>query len=186
MVYQQLDEYYSENSYKNKYERGFYALGHIVYTKTQRTKKPERLYSIEHNGVTYAPENGWRMSEEDLRAMIADNRIHFPQKASANPYKKIYKHESLGKPCTDVWDDIHSIAMGSEARVYPTQKPLALLDRIIKMSSDEGDIVLDPVAGSGTTGVAAKKLKRSFILFDMNPKAVILCKERTQEVSNDF
>ncbi len=186
MVYQPLDEYYSENSYKNKDERGFYALGHIVYTKTQRTKKPERLYSIEHNGVTYAPENGWRMSEEDLRAMIADNRIHFPQKASANPYKKIYKHESLGKPCTDVWDDIHSIAMGSEARVYPTQKPLALLDRIIKMSSDEGDIVLDPVAGSGTTGVAAKKLKRSFILFDMNPKAVILCKERTQEVSNDF
>ncbi len=181
MVYQPLDSYYAENSYKNKDKRGFYALGHIVYTKTQRTKNPDRLYSIEHNGAIYNPPNGWRMSKEELESLIAEDRIHFPKKPTANPYKKIYKHESLGKPCTDIWDDIHSIAMGSEERVYPTQKPVALMERIIKMSSDEGDVVLDPVAGSGSTGVAAKNLKRSFILFDMNPEAVILCKDRTKE-----
>ena len=70
--------------------------------------------------------------------------------------------------------------MGAEGRKYPTQKPIKLLERIIEMSTDEGDIVLDPVAGSGTTGIAAKNLKRSYILFDKNPEAVILCKKALQ------
>ena len=68
--------------------------------------------------------------------------------------------------------------MGAEKRVYPTQKPIALLDRIISMSTDEGDIVMDPVAGSGTTGLSALNLKRDYILFDKNPEAVILMKQR--------
>jgi len=177
MVYQPLDDYYSENSYKNKDKRGNFALGHIVYTKTQATKKKERLYAITHEGVTYKPSNGWRLSKEDLEALIAEDRIYFPSKLNANPYKKIYKHESLGKPSTDYWNDIHSIAMGAEKRIYPTQKPLALLDRIIEMSTDEGDVVLDPVAGCGTTGKSAKNLNRGYILFDINPDAVKLIKE---------
>ena len=178
MVYQKLDDYYSENSYKNKDERGFYALGHVVYTKTQKTKNKERLYSITHNDVEYAPENGWRMSKEDLEKLIKDNRIHFPSKEGANPYKKIYKHESKGKPATDLWDDIHSISMGAEKREWPTQKPIKLLERLIEMSSDEGDIVLDPVAGSGATGLAAKQLNRNYILFDINPDAIKLMKKK--------
>lgn len=113
--------------------------------------------------------------------MIDDNRIHFPSKAGANPYKKIYKHESKGKPCTDLWDDVYSIAQGSEKRVYPTQKPIALLDRIIKMTTDVGDIVLDPVAGSGTTGVAASRLDRKYILFDQNIEATKICMQRIAE-----
>ncbi len=181
MVYQPLDEYYAANSYKNKDERGNYALGHIVYTATQKTKNKDRLYSIVHAGVTYAPKNGWRLSQEDLQSMIDDNRIHFPSKAGANPYKKIYKHESKGKPCTDLWDDVYSIAQGSEKRVYPTQKPIALLDRIIKMTTDVGDIVLDPVAGSGTTGVAASRLDRKYILFDQNIEATKICMQRIAE-----
>ena len=131
--------------------------------------------------MAYSPPNGWRLSEADLETLIEDDRIHFPKTAGANPYKKIYKHESKGKPSTDYWNDIHSIAMGAEKRIYPTQKPLALLDRIIKMSTDEGDIVLDPVAGCGTTGKAAKTLKREYILFDINPDAVILINETIKE-----
>tara|TARA_R110000824_G_scaffold70902_5_gene181790 strand:+ start:4283 stop:5242 length:960 start_codon:yes stop_codon:yes gene_type:complete len=181
MVYQPLDEYYASNSYKNEDSRGNYALGHVVYTATQKTENEERLYEIVHNGNTYKPENGWRMSKEDLESMIEDDRIHFPKKPNANLYKKIYKHESKGKPATDYWNDIHSIAMGAEKRKYPTQKPVTLLSRIIEMSTDEGDVVLDPVAGSGTTGVAAKKLNRSFILFDISPEAVKLCKEQTSK-----
>ena len=78
----------------------------------------------------------------------------------------------------DLWDDIHSIAMGSEKRIYPTEKPEKLLERIIEMSSDEGDIVLDPVAGSGTSGVVAKRMGRNYILFDINPDAVKIAKSR--------
>ena len=208
MVYQELDSYYAENSYKNKDERGNYALGHIVYTPTQRTKKEDRLYTYTHDGFTYAPETGWRTSKEKLAELISDNRIHFPKnpvgkrtvlpsgvytsltpltseqikelkvKAESRPYKKIYKHESKGKPCMDLWDDIHSIAMGSEKRIYPTEKPEKLLERIIEMSSDEGDIILDPVAGSGTTGIVAKRMGRNYVLFDINPDAIKIMKSR--------
>jgi DNA modification methylase len=178
MVYQELNSYYVENSYKNKDERGNYALGHIVYTATQKTQKEERLYAFEHNGVVYSPSTGWRLSKDKLEEMVADNRIHFPKKEGANPYKKIYMHESKGKPCMDLWDDIHSIAQGSERRLYPTEKPEKLLERIIEMSSDEGDIVLDPVAGSGTSGVVAKRMGRNYILFDINPDAVKIAKSR--------
>lgn len=184
MVYQPLDSYYAANSYKNKDARGNYALGHVCYTKTQAPdpkKTPNRYYEIVHNNNTYKPKYGWRMSIEDMEKLIADDRIHFPTKKNGgNLYKKIYAHESKGKPSTDYWDDVHSIAMGAEGRKYPTQKPIKLLERIVEMSTDEGDIVLDPVAGSGTTGIAAKNLKRSYILFDKNPEAVILCKEALQ------
>ena len=178
MVYQPLDSYYAKNSYKNKDERGNYALGHVVYTKTQKTKNKERLYKIEHDGRVYNPENGWRLSEKDLQKLIKENRIHFPKKEDANPYKKIYMHESNGKPCMDLWDDIHSIAMGNEKRLYPTEKPEKLLERIIEMSSDEDEIVLDPVCGSGTTGAVAKKMNRNFVLFDINPDAIKIAKNR--------
>ena len=182
MVYQPLDAYYAENSYKNKDNRGNYALGHICYTRTQAPdpiKTPDRYYSITNNGVTYSPKYGWRMSKDNLLSLIKNDRIHFPQK-KGNPYKKIYAHESKGKPSTDYWDDIHSIAMGSEERVYPTQKPVALLKRIIEMSSDPGDMILDPVAGSGTTGVAASLLDRNYTLFDISADAIDACKRRVK------
>lgn len=181
MVYQPLDSYYAENSYKNKDDRGNYALGHICYTKTQAPdkSKSDRYYSIVHQGKTYSPTYGWRMSLDDLEALIKDDRIHFPKnKKNANPYKKIYAHESKGKPSTDYWDDLHSIAMGSEERVYPTQKPVALMKRIIEMSTDVGDTILDPVAGAGTTGVAASLLDRNYIMFDISEDAIETCKRR--------
>jgi len=181
MVYQPLDEYYSKNSYKNKDEVGNFALGHICYTKTQapdKDKRPDRYYTYTHQEKEYAPKYGWRVSLEKLEKLVEQNRIYFPKKEGGNPYKKIYKHESLGKPSTDYWDDIHSIAMGSEGRKYPTQKPVLLLERIITMSTDEGDTILDPVAGSGTTGIAAANIGRNYILFDLNPDAKTIFAER--------
>ena len=181
MVYQPLDSYYAENSYKNKDARGNYALGHVCYTRTQAPdkSKSDRYYSIVHKGKTYSTTYGWRMSLDDLEALIKDNRIHFPKnKKNANPYKKIYAHESKGKPSTDYWDDLHSIAMGSEERVYPTQKPVALMRRIIEMSTNVGDVILDPVAGAGTTGVAASQLGRNYILFDISEDAIEACERR--------
>jgi|TARA_R110002012_G_scaffold295268_1_gene491725 DNA modification methylase len=181
MVYQPLDSYYAENSYKNKDARGNYALGHVCYTRTQAPdkSKSDRYYSIVHKGKTYSPTYGWRMSLDDLEALIKDGRIHFPKnKKNANPYKKIYAHESKGKPSTDYWDDLHSIAMGSEERVYPTQKPVSLMRRIIEMSTNVGDVILDPVAGAGTTGVAASQLGRNYILFDISEDAIEACERR--------
>jgi len=92
------------------------------------------------------------------------------------------KHE--GKLCPDWWIDIPSFgtAMGSKERCnYPTQKPLALLERIIKASSNEGNLVLDPFMGSGTTLVAASRLNRNFIGMDSSASALAVAKERLKE-----
>jgi DNA modification methylase len=167
LVYQPLDSYYAENSYKNKDPRGNYALGHIVYSKTQATSNPERNFTYNHSdGRSWTPQYGWRVSYDELLRLMDQDRIHFPKKRG-NLYRKIYAHESKGKPCTNLWDDIHSIAMGVDGtRKYPTQKPAKLLSRIIEMSSNPGDLILDPMAGSGTTAFAASNLGRNSIVFD--------------------
>ena len=178
LVYQPLDEYYAANSYKNEDERGNYALGHITYTRTQKTKNESRYYTVTIDGVDYTAEFGWRVSKEDLEGLLSENKIHIPAGKGAKLYRKIYKHESKGKPATNLWDDIHSIAMGGDDRKYPTQKPVKLLERIIEMSSDPGDIILDPMAGSGTTGVAAQNLGRKAVLFDQNPEAISIMADK--------
>tara|TARA_R110002126_G_C10388139_1_gene494786 strand:- start:51 stop:1016 length:966 start_codon:yes stop_codon:yes gene_type:complete len=172
LIYQPLDAYYAENSYKNKDSRGNYALGHITYTRTQRTANPDRYYSITIDETDYSAEYGWRVSRDDLESLLKEDKVHIPTKVGSKLYRKIYKHESKGKPGTNLWGDIHSIAMGGDDRKYPTQKPVKLLERLIEMSSDPGDIILDPMAGSGTTGVAARNLGRKAVLFEQNPEAV--------------
>ncbi len=85
-----------------------------------------------------------------------------------------------GKPLDDVWD-IPAIAPTSGERAgYPTQKPLALLKRIIQLASNAGDVVLDPFCGSGTTLVAAQQLGRKWIGMDANPQAVAIAKLRIE------
>lgn len=170
VVYQPRDEKYLNNSFNNKDERGNYSLGHLV---TENTKKGY-MYSFEFNGKTFNPASGWRIKQEELAKLRDDNRLHPPKTEKSKLYKKIYLHETEGKPCTDLWDDIHSIGQGSELRSYPTAKPIQLLERIVSISSDEGDVVLDPMCGSGTTGRACKNLNRKYILIDMNDNTDII------------
>jgi DNA modification methylase len=174
IVLQPKDPTYLKNSFKNKDKIGNYALGHIV---TEKTKKGY-MYSVEIADKTFNPKSGWRIKKSELEKLIAENRIHVPKKASANLYKKIYLHENPGKPCSDLWDDIHSITQGNELRKYPTAKPIKLLERLIKISTDEGDSVLDPMCGSGTTGEACEKLNRKCTLIDQNTDVVEIVQSR--------
>ena len=94
---------------------------------------------------------------------------------------KQYLDEKPGVLVGDVWNDIYSfqtITRSKEYLAYPTQKPEKLLERIIKASSNEGDVVADFFCGSGTTLTVAKKLKRKYLGCDINPKALELCKKR--------
>jgi len=176
LVSQAKDETYLKNSFKNADERGHYSLGHIV---TEPSKKGY-MYEFEHGGKTFAPKTGWRIKREDLAALAADGRLHMPKSAKGNLYKKIYLAENPGKPCTDLWDDIHSLAQGKEERTYPTAKPVALIERMIRIATNEGAIVLDPMCGSGTTGLATLAVGggRTCILMDKNPDTVELLNER--------
>ena len=121
------------------------------------------------------PVNGWRISKEKLEDLHVRGLIHY--NSAGKPYRKQYEHEYKGIDATNLWADI-PIAMGKERLGYPTQKPLALLERIIKASSNPGDIVLDPFCGCGTTVHAAEALGRQWIGIDISPFAAGLIRER--------
>ena len=108
-------------------------------------------------------------------------RIYWPPKGRIPSYKR-YLDEMPGTPIDTIWDDIRNVQSHARERVgYPTQKPLALLDRIIKASSNEGDTVLDPFAGCATACVAAERLQRQWVGIDLSPLAARLVKSRLQK-----
>ena len=92
-----------------------------------------------------------------------------------------------GVPLQAIWTDINAINSRARERVgYPTQKPLALLERIIKASSNEGDLVLDPFCGCATACVAAEQLGRKWVGIDISPKAVELVNMRLKQAMGDL
>lgn len=174
LLLQDKDQNYLKTSFKNKDLIGNYSLGHLV---TEKTKKGY-IYNITIGDLNFNPESGWRIKKEELEKLIQDNRVHVPTKKGANLYRKIYLHENPGKPCTDLWDDIHSISQGNEERKYPTAKPIKLIQRLILISTDPGDKVYDPMCGSGTTGLACFQTGRKCILNDINEKTIDIIKSR--------
>lgn len=124
----------------------------------------------------------WRYSEDRMAQLIADKRI-VQTKPGAVPAYKRYLDEMPGEPIGSLWDDISSLHAGDSERLgYPTQKPLQLLERIIQLSSDENDIVLDAFCGCGTAVVAAQKLKRQWIGIDVSPTACRVMAKRLRDV----
>lgn len=100
--------------------------------------------------------------------------------------KKVYLDELEGMPCSDIWSDIKGLSFNSSERLgYPTQKPLALLERIISASSNPGDVVLDPFCGCGTTVAAAQKLGRRWIGIDITHLAIGLMRKRLHDMFGD-
>ncbi len=123
----------------------------------------------------------WRYSEDRMKQLVDEGRV-VQTKPGAVPRHKRYLDEMPGIPLQDLWADIRPIQPQSRERVgYPTQKPLALLERIIAASSNPGDVVLDPFAGCATACVAADKLGRRWVGIDISPKAVDLVNMRLQQ-----
>ena len=128
----------------------------------------------------------WRYSEERMRELIDAGRVVQRRPGLVPSYKR-YLDEMPGVPLQDTWADIKSLQSQSKERTgYPTQKPLALLERIIAASSDAGDVVLDPFCGCATACVAAESLGRRWVGIDISPKAVDLTNFRLQEAMGDL
>ena len=121
----------------------------------------------------------WRFTKENMQKLLAEKRIHQSRPGTV-PRMKHYLNEMQGVPLQNLWDDINP-ASGDEYLGYPTQKPLALLERIINASSNEGDVILDPFCGCGTAVHAAEKLKRQWIGIDITHLAVSLIEKRMKE-----
>jgi DNA modification methylase len=122
--------------------------------------------------------SGWRLSKERLEEEYQKGNIVIRDDGKLERRK--YFDEYIGTPIDNNWTDIPRV-MGGESTGYPTQKPLALLERIIKSSSKEGDIVFDPFCGCATTCVAAQKLGRQWIGIDIEKKAAEVLIERLEK-----
>jgi site-specific DNA-methyltransferase (adenine-specific) len=124
----------------------------------------------------------WAYPPSQLEVMDAAGRLHWPQKEGGMPMIKRYLDDQAGMPLQDIISDIppmHNLA--AERLGYPTQKPLALLERLIAASSNSGDLVLDPFCGCGTAIHAAQKLDRQWVGIDITNLAISLIEKRLSD-----
>ena len=127
----------------------------------------------EWNGIKRA----WRYRKEEMERLDAVGRLFYTE--NGMPRYKQYLDEMPGVPISTLWTDVKFIdSWGDEALSYPTQKPEALLERIIKASSNEGDLVADFFCGSGTTPAVAEKLGRKWICADLGKFAIHTTRKR--------
>ncbi len=138
---------------------------------------------FEFHGKVPGPTRMWSKNEETMERLWHEGRIKTGRDGKPRLDGLIeYLDEKKGMPVQDWWDDILRVGNTSKERLgYPTQKPIALLDRIIEASSNEGDIVFDPFCGCATTLVAADRLERQWAGIDLSPLAVKLVNERISE-----
>jgi adenine-specific DNA-methyltransferase len=165
---------------------GEYVAKHYPYTE-ERTNRRYGLWDITGPGGAakgnpryeiFGITKYWRYSEANMAKKIADGKVIQPNPGSI-PREVRYLDESAGAPLGTVWTDINPInSQALEDSGYPTQKPIALLERIIETSSDEGDLVLDCFAGSGTTALAAEKMGRRWIASDLGRFAIHTTRKR--------
>jgi DNA modification methylase len=147
--------------------------------KKRFNQKDERGYFYWDNIGTY--------SQERLKLLEADGRIKYPENRSAKPRMKNYLHEGKGVIVDNVWTDISPVnSQANDDTAYPTQKPEMLLERIIKASSNEGDLIADFFCGSGTTLAVAEKLGRKWIGSDLGKFGIHTTRKRMVSVQRQL
>jgi site-specific DNA-methyltransferase (adenine-specific) len=145
---------------------------------TSPNPRPNMMY--EWMGYS-SPPNGWRYAKETMAKLHDEGHIWYPDSKAKRPRLKRFLDEMPGTLLSSIWTDITPInSQATERLGYPTQKPVALLERIIRASSNSGDIVLDPFCGCGTSIAAAQKLDRKWIGIDITHLSIALQKYRLE------
>ena len=171
-IYTEYDPEYVSNFYRHEEpETGrMYRLGDLTAPGAETKGNPH----YELMGIT----RYWRYSQERMNELVKEGRIIQTKPGTVPQYKR-YLDEMPGVPLQDLWTDIRPIQSQSRERTgYATQKPLELYERIIRVSSDPGDVVLDIFAGCATTAVAAERLGRQWIACDMAYRSWTMLKRR--------
>ena len=167
------DDPYVKSKFTYKDDNGRIYRLHAI---TSPSYSPSLIY--EYKGYK-SPANGWSFSLEKMKEWDAMGLLYFPKDKSQRIQRKQFLDESEGKPVQSLWDDISPInSQAHEDTKYPTQKPETLLERIIKTSSHENDIVADFFCGSGTTLAASEKLNRKWIGTDLGKFAIHTTRKR--------
>ena len=168
----------SDPEYIKKFYRHQDSDGRIYRIADLANPAPRPTLQYEYKGYK-PPKNGWAISKVKMEQWDKEDRLYFPKSKDGRIQRKRYLDELKGKPVSDFWDDIGQVASQSHERVgYPTQKPEALLERIIKASSNGEDLVADFFCGSGTTGAVAEKLGRKWIATDLGKFAIHTTRKR--------
>ena len=163
--YLPYEEEYLRKMYSKSDKKGRYRL--LPCTNEAGGNRP-----YEFRGLTRA----WRYTKQNMQSMYDQGLLYQATPTSPFQYKK-YLADAKGVPIQDLWGDIPA-ARGIERLGYPTQKPLALMERIIRASSNEGDTVLDPFCGCGTTVHAAEALGRKWLGIDISKFSTGLIRDR--------
>jgi site-specific DNA-methyltransferase (adenine-specific) len=184
---------YAKDARQVKWKMSYRDYDPEILARTYRLKDPDgRAYTLDNllnpnlnrphltyqfKGMTRV----WRWTKERMLEEDAKGRIVVPRDGKGVPRYKRYLDEQEGVPIDDFWEDIDYVK-GGERLGYPTQKPLKLLERIINAASDEGDWVLDPFCGCGTSILAAQELKRKWIGIDITHLAISLIRARLKDI----
>jgi DNA modification methylase len=195
-----FNEEYITSVYKHKDERGFFKTSDLTGAGIRRgdsglpwknvdptSKKRHWAIPLQLlNEVATSEEIASMTTQQKLDKLDQYSLLYWPKKGSTPLYKK-YLYPESGLSLSDVIADIPPLSSQSRERLgYPTQKPLALLERIIMASSNEGDVVLDPFCGCGTAVHASEKLRRKWIGIDITNLAVSLIEKRLKDAFSDI
>jgi len=189
LFYTKSDEYFFEKqytfmdkeelkatTYRHKDENGRYFCKGPTDNPAYR---PNLIFNFKGYNT---PQNGWRWSKEKMNQFDKEGRLWYPDSKEGRIQLKLFLDEHKGQPVNNIWDDIECVRPNSkECTKWPTQKPMALLERIIKASSKEGDLVFDCFAGCGTAMHVAHTLKRKWIGIDISPTAIKVNGDRLTE-----
>ena len=175
--YRENDPEYLEKMFRYVDEKGRrYRIDNLA------SPSPRPNLTYEYKGYK-PPANGWAISREKMEQWDKDGRLHFPRTMDGRIQRKRYLDELKGEEVQSLWDDIDPIGSQAAERLgYPTQKPLALLERIISASSNPGGLVLDPFCGCGTAVAAAEKLGRRWVGIDITHLSIALQKYRLEQM----
>ena len=180
-IKRQLSNIEMDKKFSKHDERGYYHDQAPVYCGARMKDSPTLCY--EWRGFKNPYPSGWRLSKPRLEEEYNKGNICIVEKNGVKRViRKVYRQDYDGENIGDLWNDINP-ARGSEKLGYPTQKPQELLERIIKMSSIEGDLVLDPFCGSGSTLKAAHRLGRKYIGMD---RSILSIKMSEKLLSDSF
>ena len=170
---------YSREYIERNYRHHDDETGRIYRLDNLTAAKPGGDVSYEFMGTKPYKGRYWAYSRDNMQKYLEEGRLYFPKNGGTPAYKR-YLDEMPGVPLQNDWNDIQP-PQGNEKLDYPTQKPEALLDRIIRASSNEGDVVLDAYCGCGTTVAVAQRLNRQWIGIDITYQSIALILKRLED-----
>lgn len=175
-MYVDIEDENTLKMYKFSNDKGKYRIGNIIRGAGSAEKNrtgESRFFSDVNKTVTLDGQHSWTWTQERINEYLKERSFYWSSTGFPN-YKIYYK----GMPCSNIWLNMYMGNTSKERLGYPTQKPEALLERIIKASSNEGDVVLDAFAGCGTTLAVAKRLNRQFVGIDVSADACHVLAQR--------